>query len=123
MTRAFKKALCRLLILALAGGSFEHAYGAMIATESTVLPASTSLRQAALQALARSDVSSQLQRLGIDPSAAARRVDAMTDAELAALAGQIDAQPAGGYGGGGSGAVLIMLVIVGIAIWWAMRER
>ena len=44
----------------------------------------------------RNDVSSQLQSFGVDPGAALARVNAMTDAEAASLAGSVGNLPAGG---------------------------
>jgi hypothetical protein len=57
-------------------------------------------------ALARADVQGQLQKLGVAPADARLRVAALTDAELAQLAGHIDALPAGGDGG--------LLAVIGV---------
>lgn len=46
--------------------------------------------------LDRADVRSELEALGVDPEIARARVDALSDAELAEVAGQLDALPAGG---------------------------
>jgi len=63
---------------------------------------------------------------GVDPQAAKDRVAAMTDDEVSALRGQIDAVPAGGaYGGGGSshnnGWIIAGVIIIAIIIWYAWR--
>ena len=49
-------------------------------------------------ALARADVQAQLIALGVDPANAATRAAALPDAELAQVAGQLQALPAGGDG-------------------------
>ena len=49
-------------------------------------------------ALARADVQAQLIALGVDPANAATRAAALPDAELARVAGQLKALPAGGDG-------------------------
>ena len=46
--------------------------------------------------LQRPEVQAELQKMGIVPGEAAARVDAMTDAEVASLAGRLDTLPAGG---------------------------
>jgi hypothetical protein len=46
--------------------------------------------------LARPEVASEMQKMGIPPEKAAARVDAMTDAEVSQLAGRLNALPAGG---------------------------
>jgi hypothetical protein len=45
--------------------------------------------------LDRAEVRAALQELGVDPAAARDRVDALSDDELASLAGQLDQAPAG----------------------------
>lgn len=49
-----------------------------------------------VDALARDDVRSQLEALGVDPAAAAERVAALSDEELQTLAAHMDELPAGG---------------------------
>ena len=47
-------------------------------------------------ALSRADVQAQLVALGVDPANAATRAEALSDAELAQVAEQMQALPAGG---------------------------
>ena len=68
-----------------------------------------------LNFLNRSDVSSQLQTLGIDPTTAKDRVGAMSDQEVQSLAGQISAMPAGGTS---TGAAILLLILIAAAVWW-----
>jgi hypothetical protein len=55
--------------------------------------------------LARADVRAQLQKFGVDATHAAERAAALDDAQLADLAGRMDALPAGGDG---------ILVVIGV---------
>ena len=55
---------------------------------------------------------SQLQSLGISPAAAQARVSAMTDAEVANVAGKIDSLPAGGFSGWAAAAALIVIGLI-----------
>ncbi len=65
--------------------------------------------------LGRSEVRAQMQKLGIDADVARARVDAMTDDEVAAVAGRLDQMPAGGDGIiGVLFAVFIILLITDI---------
>ena len=63
-------------------------------------------------ALARADVRQQLEAWGVDASAASERVAALTDTELAQLAGRLDTAPAGGEILALIGAVFIVLLIL-----------
>ena len=53
-------------------------------------------REAVRGALERDDVRAQLQALGVSVDDARARVDALTDEEVASLAGRLDQLPAGG---------------------------
>ena len=64
-----------------------------------------------LSALKRDEVREQLVAMGVDPQAAQERVAALSDEELQAVAGKIQALPAGGDGILGF-AVLIFLVLL-----------
>src|SRR5678815_450126 len=90
MTRLFKRLLSSLLIVCLAGlGLPVHA--GMLPTG-----AANPERARVLTVLERSDVQAQLQANGVNPADVKARVAAMTDDEVAQLAGQIDSLPAGG---------------------------
>lgn len=90
MPRLFKRLISSLLIVCLAGlGLPVHA---------GMLPADASNpdRARVLSILERSDVQAQLQARGVSAADVKARVAALTDDEVAQLAGQIDAAPAGG---------------------------
>jgi hypothetical protein len=100
MTRLFKRLLSSLLIVCLASlGLPVHA--GMLPTD-----AANPERARVLTVLERSDVQAQLQANGVNPADVKVRVAAMTDDEVAQLAGQIDSLPAGG-----SDLLTIILVV------------
>ena len=59
-------------------------------------------------ALARSDVRSEMERLGIDATSAEERVAALSDDEAARLAGHLESAPAGGI----IGAILLVFFVL-----------
>lgn len=90
MIPLFKRLLSTLLIVCLAGlGLPVHA--GMLPTE-----AANPDRSRVLTVLERTDVQAALQAHGVSTADVKARVAAMTDDEVAQLAGQIDAAPAGG---------------------------
>lgn len=60
----------------------------------------------------REDVKAQLQARGVSSEAAKARVDALTDNEVASIAGHIDSLPAGGDVFGGLIGALVFIFIV-----------
>jgi len=62
--------------------------------------------------LARADVRAELERLGVDPAAIEGRLDALSEAEVATLAGQIGEAPAGGDALAVIGVVFVVLIIL-----------
>ena len=62
--------------------------------------------------LARADVRAELARMGVDPAAIEGRVAALSDEEVATLAGQIGEAPAGGDALAVIGIVFVVLVIL-----------
>ncbi|HEU4619964.1 MAG TPA: PA2779 family protein [Gammaproteobacteria bacterium] len=101
-------------VVAFAVSSIEQAaYASVIGTQQYL---SSVDRQQTLEridaVLAREDVQRQLEQLGVDPSEAAARVDALTDQELQTLADRLDELPAGGSLLGIVGIVFIVLLIL-----------
>lgn len=93
-----KNRLCRvvsmLLIVSLAGlGAPLPVHAGMISTDTAV---AGTARERVGSFLDRADVRAQLQARGVDAAQAKARVGALTDAEAAQLAAEIDALPAGG---------------------------
>ncbi len=114
---SLKSAICRVLIVLMAWTPYKIAQAGMIGTDQVVSQQQSSDRDAVVSFLSRSDVSSQLQSLGVDPSTAKARVAAMTDQEVARLAQQIQSAPAGASS---AGTLLVIIIIVAV-IWWALK--
>src|SRR5262245_9744558 len=107
MSTTFRRAVCRILVLCMAVLPMQ-AGAAPIATDAVLAatearPARASVRQF----LERNEVAGQLEALGVSPAAARERANALTDAEVLKVAGQIDRLPVGADGAG----VGIFLVI------------
>jgi len=114
MKNIIVRCVCRMLIVCMGAFPFST-YAGMISTDQVVAAAQTqSSRDRLRDLVGRSDVRNQLQTFGISASAAQERVSAMTDAEVASLAGQIDSLPAGGSSGW---AIAAGLLIIGL-IWY-----
>ncbi len=105
MKPALARRLCCLLILCL-GALPLGAYAGLIATDQAAATAQAPA--------ARDKLRDQLQSLGIDRDAAQARVAALTDAEVAHIAGRIDSLPAGGVS---IAAALAGLIVVEL-IWY-----
>jgi uncharacterized protein DUF6627 len=105
MIRAFKRFVSSLLIVCLAGlGLPVHA--GMLPTQGD--------RAQIVSLLDHEEVRTQLQAQGVNPADVKARVAAMTDDEVAQLAGQIDSLPAGGDVLGILLTVFIVLLITDI---------
>jgi hypothetical protein len=114
MKNIFARYICRMLIVCMAAIPFS-AYAGMVGTDQVVAAAqSQGARDVVRDAISRSEVRIQLQSYGVSPTTAQVRVSAMTDTEVATLAGQIDNLPAGGVSGW---AVASSLLIIGL-IWY-----
>ena len=92
-----------------------QAQAAIVSTEEAVANPATALqRERVATFLARDDVRQALQSHGVTGDAATARVQAMTDAEVAQLAGQMDQLPAGGDILGIMFTIFIILLITDI---------
>lgn len=88
----------------------------MISTDQLIDEISAeSSRETVMKFLGRDDIRRQMEALGVDPDEAAARVDSLSNAEVARIAGQIDQLPAGQDAGatiiGVALAILIVLAI------------
>jgi hypothetical protein len=115
MQNAWTRTICRLLVALMIWTPFQIASASMIGTDQAVTSTTQMDRNTVLGFLTRSDVSRQLQSMGIDPSSAKDRVGAMSDQEVQQLAGRINSLPAGADTSWG--AVLLVILIVA-AVWW-----
>ncbi len=94
-------------------GLAQSAQASMISTEQVVSAAASAQNRAKVIAtFERADLQTELQRMGINATDARARVDAMTDAEAASIAKQIDALPAGGDGIIGTLVFIFVLLLV-----------
>ena len=101
MNSTFARITCRILVASMIALPWQAQAG-MIGTDVAVTRA----------VVDRGEIAKQLQVLGISPQVAQERVAALTDAEVASLAGRIDALPAGGISG------VLPIIVVAILIWW-----
>ena len=101
MKSTFARIICRILVTSMVVLPWQAQAG-MIGTDVAVSGA----------VIDRAGIASQLQALGIPPQAAQERVAALTDAEVAGLAGRMDALPAGAVGG------LLPVIAAVVLIWW-----
>lgn len=115
MKSSWFRLVSRLLIMSMLGFSFQSAFAGLVSTDQ-VAGASQSDRDKVASFLSRSEVASQMQAMGIQPQAAKDRVAAMTDEEVAKVAGKIDTLPAGAFSGWAIAAIII--VILAIIYWW-----
>lgn len=119
MKSSWARLLCRFLMVLMVWSPVHFAQAGMIGTDQIVTAASQADRTTVLEFLGRADVASQLQSLGLDAKSATDRVAAMTDAEVQMLAGKINSMPAGADSTG----VIILLLLVGVAVWWIWFRR
>jgi len=114
MKKLFARFVCRVLMGCI--GAFPlGAHAGMIATDQLATAAQAQDARALLRDFVdRGELRKQLQDLGVSPAAAQARVTAMTDAEVASVARQIERLPAGGVSGW---AVAASLIVIGL-IWY-----
>jgi len=104
-----------LTVLALAAALvMPRAHADMIPTEQARQPMSE--RDQVKAMLARPEVVSEMQKMGIPPEKAAARVDAMNDAEVSQLAGRLNALPAGGALATEEWLLIIVVILLVIII-------
>jgi hypothetical protein len=119
MKSVWARTLCRLLMVLMVWSPMQLANAGMIGTDQVASVASQAERNTVLQFLGRADVTSELQSLGVDPAAVKDRVAAMTDQEVRSLAGKIQSMPAGADSSG----TILLLVVIGFAVWWIWFRR
>lgn len=117
--KSFKKFVSTGLIVCItAAGLPFSAQARIVATEEITAPAAVSTlsdsRATVNQFLARDDVRQAMLGQGVTSQAALERVAAMSDGEVAQLAGRIDQAPAGGNVLGILFTVFIVLLITDI---------
>ncbi len=94
MTGRFRRVMAGLLIVCMGGLSAPvPALAGIVSTDAVVAGVE---RERLAGMLERSEVQERLLALGVDPANAKARVAALSDAEAAQLAAQLDELPAGG---------------------------
>ena len=112
MKSALKSLLCRILAITVLMLPFQTGQASMIGAGQAVSGASVQVdRDVVLNFLNRSQTVEQFQALGLDAQVARDRVAAMTDDEVGALAGKINALPAGGDVG------LLLVILIVVLVW------
>jgi hypothetical protein len=102
------------------GGFMQSVQAAVISTEQVAAAnASQQNREKVAAALARPEVTAQLEQLGVNKLEAQARVAALTDAQAAYLAHEIDTLPAGGNWAwaGWLAGIFLILVITDLVGW------
>jgi len=112
MKNIFVRYICRMLIVCMGAFPFST-YAGMVGTNEVIAAAQAEgARDRVRDFVGRTEVRDQLQNLGISPAAAQARVSAMTDTEVANIAGRIDSLPAGGFSGWAAAAALIVIGLI-----------
>jgi len=118
MSSLFVRLISRLLIVCMIGLPFQASAG-MIGTDQAVSAAQAqAARGIVVSQINRADVAGQLQSFGLTPKFTAERVAALTDAEVAKLAGQIESLPAGGNIGAG----VVAIILIAFLGWWMYQK-
>jgi hypothetical protein len=110
----FHRFVCKLVTVGIIGMGFAQVSGAgMIGTQRMIDDAARQKQLTNIEVfLARQDVADQLLRYGVAPEMVMTRLQHITNAELAALAGKMDEQTAAGDGLALVGAVFLVLLIL-----------
>lgn len=96
-------------------GFTQSVQAAMISTEQAAAAHTAQQhREKLAAALARPDVAAELERMGVARDEAEARVAALSDAEVATLAGRVDSLPAGGDIVGAIVFVFVLLLVTDI---------
>jgi Family of unknown function (DUF6627) len=111
---AFRRACVALLSASLVSLGWQvPAAAGMVGTSEAIAAARGESPRAVVDAtLARADVRAQLAGMGVDPADIEGRIAALSDQEVATLAGQIQQAPAGGDALAVIGVVFIVLIIL-----------
>ncbi|HTP96924.1 MAG TPA: PA2779 family protein [Burkholderiales bacterium] len=118
MQSAALRNIARLLLVTFTLFSLQAARAEMIGTERLLAPVSAQAARDTLAGLAeRADVATQLQALGLDATLARERVAALTDDEVHALYGKVEALPAGGDGT----AIAVLLIVLALIYYKLTR--
>jgi hypothetical protein len=115
-TKALQRTIATILIVStISLGIPLNAQAAIVSSNAALTEVASTANRDKVQAfLARADVAQGLQERGLSAVDASARVNAMTDREVADLAGRIDQAPAGGEILGVLFTVFIVLLVTDI---------
>ena len=105
-----KKNTLSIFLAGLAMLFMTSAQAAMVTTSDVLTESNRAILHKNLE---RKDVQQQLIQMGVDPEMAIKRIDNMTDQEIAKINGQLDALPAGA---GVSNVELLLIIIILILV-------
>ena len=107
-------ALPMALVLFLEVGPLPVAHAALVSTEQVIQEGAAAENRARVMSfLAREDVRSEMEALGINPAEAAARTQALSDEEIARIANKLDATAVGGDAiAVVVGAILLIFIIL-----------
>jgi hypothetical protein len=109
----FRRACVAVLSASLISlGMQAPAVAGVVGTAEAIASQHSGARAVVDAALARADVRAELERMGVDAADIVGRLDALSDAEVATLAGQIGEAPAGGDALAVIGIVFVVLIIL-----------
>ena len=112
----FKRSIASFLIVCMTAiGMPVSAHAGIVSTEEALSTEVTTANRSKVEAfLARADVSQAMKAQGVSSQAAADRVKAMSDVEVAQLAGRVDQAPAGGDVLGILFSIFVILLVTDI---------
>lgn len=119
MNFALKKTTCRALVVSVLALSFQTAQAGLIGADQAAAATMTPERALVLGSLDRAEVVAQLQAAGVDPLAARERIRAMSDAEVHALAQDIQTAPAGGVSTWG----VVAIILIAALVWYYVIRK
>jgi Skp family chaperone for outer membrane proteins len=109
----FRRACVAVLSASLVSlGMQAPAAAGVVGTAEAIASQQRAARTLVDATLARADVRAELERMGVDAADIEGRLDALSEAEVATLAGQIGEAPAGGDALAVIGIVFVVLVIL-----------
>lgn len=112
MNKSFVRLVCRALMVCMSAFPFSIHAGMIDTGQIAAAAHATTERDKVRNFMSRSEVRAQLKALGVGADAAQARVNAMTDAEVASIAGRIDELPAGGYATLAVAAALLVIILI-----------
>jgi len=105
-----RRCIASLLVVSMTGLALPlPAQAAVVATDAALAAAQ---RERVATLLERGDVRAQLEAHGVRPAEVKARVAALTDEEVAQLAGQLERLPAGGEGIIGAFVIVFLVLLI-----------